>query len=118
MSEHLERVRGAIDRELVRARARFLGVADRDLVGAIAWAPLMALRAAVRNAPMPELRTTTGEELLVCKAHYSMRDRTAVEGRLAELSSLEADDEGFVWVDRDHPERIVFGQRWKRSRDS
>lgn len=108
--DHLERVRAAIDRELVHARVRFPGVADRDLVGAIAWAPLMALRDAVRNAPMPELRTTTGEEIVVCKAHYSMRDRSAVETRLAALSPLETDDEGYVWTDRDHPERIVLGR--------
>ena len=108
--EHLDHVRAAIVDQLALARPDSPGVADRDLVGAVAWAPLMALRAAVRNAPMPELHTTSGEELVVCKAHYSMRDRKAVESRLADLSQLEPDDEGFVWVDRDDPQRIVLGR--------
>jgi len=108
--EHLDRVRASIDDELALARARFPGVAARDLVGAIAWAPLMALRAAVRSAPMPELRTTSGEELVVCKAHYTIDDRAAVQSRLTALSQLEPDDEGFAWIDRDDPQHVVLGR--------
>lgn len=43
---HVQRVRAALDAELTAARARWPGIADPDLVGAIAWVVFDALEAA------------------------------------------------------------------------
>jgi uncharacterized protein DUF1841 len=43
---HVERVRAALDAELVAARTRWPGIAEADLVGSIAWVVFGALEAA------------------------------------------------------------------------
>lgn len=95
---HLARVREVLDKELEQERLKHPGTTDRDLIGSIAWAPLVTLRAAVRERRMPQMRTTDDEELVFCKAHYAIRDREGVLARLAAIPDLESDDDGFTWI--------------------
>lgn len=106
---HLERVREVIEEELEAERHEHPGISDRDLVGSIAWAPLVSLRAAYRDARMPQMRTTDDEELIFCNAHYSILDREGTLARLNEIPNLERDDEGFTWINRAGNERMGTG---------
>ncbi len=102
---HLKAVRAALDDEIDRLRRRRPGVAQRDLVGEAAWAPLRVLRRAIADFRLPELRTMHGDKLLFCKAHYDVRDEDRVRRLLGSSSELEEDDAGWGWVDRDgHPD--------------
>lgn len=98
---HLERVRKRLEKELARACREQPAVSNRDLVAAVAWAPIVELRAAIRDFRMPTLKTMDEESLVFGKAHYAVRDREAVLERLSEMHDLEPDDENaFVWVNR------------------
>jgi hypothetical protein len=99
---HLDRVRRALDVELARARRERPGVADRELVGPIAWAPVRALREALRDFKMPKMQTTDGEDLLLCTAHFAIQDAAAVRDRLATAPDFESDDDGdYTWLNRE-----------------
>ncbi|HYU15681.1 MAG TPA: DUF1841 family protein [Candidatus Acidoferrum sp.] len=106
---HLDRVRAALDRELTRLRRKRPGVADRELVGEVAWAPARELVAAVRGVRMPQLQTTHGEDLLFCKAHYRSADMAAVRARLESLDELELYDDHFTWLDQAGSGRGIAG---------
>jgi hypothetical protein len=98
---HLDRVRKKLEKELARARREHPDVSERDLVGAVAWAPIVELRTAIRDFRMPTLQTMDEESLVFVKAHYAVRDRDAVRDRLSKMRELEPDDEDvFVWVNR------------------
>jgi len=101
----LDRALAAIDEALEDERAEHPDVPDRDLVGSVAWAPVLALRAAYAAASKPELRTTDGEELMFCKSHYTATNMTTVRRRLAKVGALQPDAEGFVWLDRSRAKR-------------
>ena len=94
-----DRALGAIADALEDERDAHPGIDDRDLVGSVAWAPVLALRAAYAAASNPELRTTDGEELMFCKSHFAATDMETVRRGLAKVRELEPDDEGFVWLD-------------------
>ena len=61
-------------------------LAGRDLIGSVAWAPVLALRAAYAAASKPELRTTDGEELMFCKSHFTATNMLAVRRHLAKAA--------------------------------
>lgn len=103
---HLDRVREVIDEELEAERDEHPGISNRDLIGSIAWAPLVSLRAAYRDARMPQMRTTDDEELIFCKAYYRIHDRAGALARLEDIPNLERDDEGFTWINRKGNERM------------
>lgn len=106
--DHVGEVRAALDRELESAAGRHQGTPVSELVGSVAWAGLMALRAVVRSRTMPQLRTTDGAELTFCKSHYSMRDVASVRAQLNAAKDLEPDrDDTFVWLDRDN--KVALG---------
>lgn len=94
-----DRALGAIANALEDERDAHPGIPDRDLVGSVAWAPVLALRAAYAAASKPELRTTDGEELMFCKSHFAATDMETVRRGLATVRELEPDHEGFVWLD-------------------
>ncbi|HEU4728536.1 MAG TPA: antitoxin Xre/MbcA/ParS toxin-binding domain-containing protein [Kofleriaceae bacterium] len=96
--QHVERVRRAIDDELVNMRVARPGVPDRELIGAVTWVVLHALRAALRELPGPELVTRDGQKLELCRARYAISDERAVRARLAEVPDLEATDAGYTWL--------------------
>ena len=97
---HLERAQAALVAELAIERKEFPDVPAADLIGSVAWAPVLAVRAAIADQPPPQMRTTGGDELVFCKAHYAIRDRSHLLARLGQLSELEPDERGFVWLDR------------------
>jgi hypothetical protein len=99
--QHLDPVLDALRTELKLARRRRRGVADRDLVGEIAWAPISALREAYRNVRMPELQNTHGDTLVLCKAHYRFANDKAIRDRLGSLPGMESTGDGFVWLDHE-----------------
>ncbi|HET7502373.1 MAG TPA: MbcA/ParS/Xre antitoxin family protein [Kofleriaceae bacterium] len=96
--QHVERVRRAVEDELVNLRVARPGVPDKELLGSLAWVVLHALRAALREMPRPELVTRDGQKLELCKASYAISDEAAVRARLAELPELEAADADYVWL--------------------
>jgi len=106
---HLDRVRAVLGEELEDERLEHPGILDRDLIGSIAWAALVTLRAAFHEARPPQMRTTDDEELIFCKAHYAIRDRDGVLARLAEIPNLERDDVGFTWLNRSGNKRMGPG---------
>ena len=85
------------------------GLSDRELIGSIAWAAIVALRAAYRDVRMPQMRTTDDEELVFCKAHYAITDFDGVRTRLAQWAELEPDEDGFVWLNRSGNARMGPG---------
>ena len=97
----LERVQKKLGEELARTRREHPGVADRDLVAAIAWAPIVELRTAIRGFRMPTLQTMDDEALVFGKAHYAVSDPEAVRDRLSKMGELEPDEDGFVWLNRE-----------------
>lgn len=98
---HLEPVRAAVERELGRAHRQHRELPEAQAVGSVAWAPLLALRAALRTAPRPQIKTTDGEELVFCKAHYDVADVAVARARLLEHPDLDDDGDGsFTWIDR------------------
>jgi hypothetical protein len=102
---HLARVREALDGELVRRRRQRVGATDRELVGEIVWAPVRALREAIRDFRMPELRTMDGEEILLCRAHYTVKDEAIARERLEAVPELDVDGDDYVWLDpAGHPD--------------
>ena len=95
----LDRVRRAIEQELETVREERPGVIDRELVGSVAWCVLEELREISQDRRLPELRTTDGEALQLCKAHFSVTDEAAVRAKLATV--LDADGTDYIWVDRE-----------------
>lgn len=107
---HLDRVRGALASELVRARKQHPGVPDNDLVGSVAWAPIVELRDAIRSVRMPQMRTMDDEALVFGKAYYVVRDAAAVRLRLHQIADLQSDDDGeFTWLNRGGNARMGEG---------
>lgn len=103
---HLDRVRAVIEEELDHEQIEHPEILQRDLIGSIAWAPLVTLRTAYHDRQMPQMRTTDDEELVFCKAHYAIRDRGGVLAKLGESSELERDEDGFIWLNRSGNDRM------------
>jgi hypothetical protein len=107
--QHRERVRAALETELVDARIARRGIPDRELVGSVAWVVLRALRGARRDTRMPALHTSDGEELVTCLARYAFEDEAAVRAGLAGIADLEAVDAAYRWFRNDEPVAGVAG---------
>jgi hypothetical protein len=82
---------------------------EKKKPGADEWKFLKRSAAAIINRfwvhhvllrPLPELSTTDGEPVELCKVIFDVNDETAVRAALESESSLDADDEGgYVWFE-------------------
>lgn len=100
---HLEAVREAVERELKQAT-------KRDVVGSVGWVAVVALRRALEPAQRPQIQTTDGEQLVICKAHYEVHDGDRVRAILRQLPELETEDsDSFTWLNRSETRAVVLG---------
>lgn len=71
----------------------------------VAWAPVEALREAVRTMPMPTLQTTHGESLLLCKAHFRIVDDAGLHDALG--ATFSRDRDSYHWFDHERSVRLA-----------
>ena len=97
---HREAVLKALTRELRKLRKRHPEMPDRILLREAIPAGQTALREAVANWRPPRLVTMDGEDIVFCEAVFDVSDLATVRARLATHPDMEADEDGFSWVDR------------------
>ncbi|MGE0550532.1 MAG: DUF1841 family protein [Kofleriaceae bacterium] len=96
---HLDVVRSALETAIAEARNEYPELLDRQLAAMVAWAPVKAMREAVRNSEIPTLSTSDGDAMLFCKAHYRVDDEARVRERLEQAPELTFDGHGYAWIE-------------------
>ncbi|MEO6326709.1 MAG: hypothetical protein ABIQ65_18945, partial [Thermoanaerobaculia bacterium] len=89
----------ALNEELAFTRLDRPDVPDRELIGELAWLPLALLRAAIDQAPRPQLQNTDGDPLVWSDARYDVRSVDEVRTRLRAVDVFEEREDGsFGWL--------------------